>query len=117
MMQIENADAMNALVNQELGDFKSSYFREMVTRHLVPPYVQMRHWGWTEPRGDFPMWIIADLQIRDVCIAFSEHGFGANGFVWGLLFLSCPGFDADYCWYRTLETLAIDSDYWQEAAD
>ena len=113
-MHIQNADDMTKLVNEELIRFKSSYLRDAVAQHLVAPYLEMRHWGWTEPQGDFPVWIIADLQVRDVCIAFSKHGFGAKGFVWGLTFLSYTGFGADYWWYRTLEELAIDSGYWDE---
>jgi len=44
----------------------------------------------------------AESSRFDYGIAFSDYGFGPEH-PWGLVFSSHSNFDADYCWYPSLE--------------
>jgi hypothetical protein len=68
----------------------------------------MRTWGWEKTPADYPVWIIAESSRYDYGIAFSDYGF-APEHAWGLVFLSHRNFDADYCWYSSLEGAYKDS--------
>ena len=69
---------------------------------LITPRMEMRIWGWSEIPAEYPVWVVAESSRYDYGIAFSDYGF-APEHSWGLVFLSHAGFDADYCWYQTLE--------------
>ena len=110
-----NRPDIENLIGQELFKFKNDFLREAFEKIIVEPYEKMLWWGWTEPYGEFSSWVIADLQIRQVGVAHSKAGFGKDGNVWGLIFLTDKSsFGADYSWYKSLEELAIDSGYWDE---
>jgi hypothetical protein len=69
---------------------------------LVEPRLEMRGWEWEKKDAHYPVWIVAEGSCYDYGIAFSDYGF-AREHSWGFVFLSHRGFDADYCWYPTLD--------------
>lgn len=97
------ADDIRILVESEVRKITDTS-----TVFLIPPRLEMRTWGWAKTPADYPVWIVAESSRYDYGIAFSDYGF-APEHSWGLVFLSHRDFDADYCWYPTLEDAYKDS--------
>jgi hypothetical protein len=96
------------LVESELRKIANADIVQGVRTFLVEPRLEMRAWEWEKPLADFPVWIVAESSRYDYGIAFSDYGFAPDR-PWGLVFLSHRGFDADYCWFPTLEDAYNDS--------
>jgi hypothetical protein len=62
----------------------------------------MRTWDWHKPYAKYPVWVVAESSQYDYGIVFSDYGFAPER-PWGLVFSSHDNFDADYCWYSSLE--------------
>jgi len=62
----------------------------------------MRKWDWHQPYAKYPVWVVAESSRYDYGIIFSDYGFAPER-PWGLVFSSHDNFDADYCWYPSLE--------------
>jgi hypothetical protein len=75
---------------------------------LTSPRQGMRTWDWNKPYVKYPVWVVAESTQYDYGIVFSDYGFAPEN-PWGLVFLSHTNFDADYCWYRSLEEAYKDS--------
>lgn len=102
------ANEVSVLVESEIRSFADPETAAGIRGFLVGPRVEMRTWGWHQPIRKYPVWIIAESSKYDYGIAFSDYGFAPQN-PWGLVFLSHSGFDADYCWYPTLESAYRDS--------
>jgi hypothetical protein len=96
------AEDIHSLVESELRKITDSSILQGLNRFLTIPRVEMRTWEWDKKGAKYPVWIVAESQQYDYGIAFSDYGF-APEYAWGLVFLSRSNFDADYCWYSTLE--------------
>jgi len=99
---------VHLLVEAEVRKIADVRIVQGLQTFLVEPRSEMRTWGWERPLKDYPVWIVAESSRYDYGIAFSDYGF-APEHCWGLVFLSHRGFDADYCWYPTLEDAYKDS--------
>ena len=106
------SDEVSRLVEVEVSKFQNLLLREAFARFLVPPYLQIRQWGWPAPYQEVPCWVIADFGDRDVGVVYCPYAHGTNGYYWNLEFLSEKYLDTgnNHC-YRTLEELASDSGY------
>jgi hypothetical protein len=102
------ADEVRVLVESEVRKIANASIVQGIQTFLVKPRLEMRTWGWGKTPADYPVWIIAESSRYDYGIAFSDYGF-APEHSWGLVFLSHRDFDADYCWYSTLEDAYRDS--------
>jgi hypothetical protein len=69
---------------------------------LITPRRELRTWDWQTPYVQYPVWVVAESSQYDYGIVFSDYGFAPEN-PWGLVFSSQLNFDADYCWYRSLE--------------
>ena len=69
---------------------------------LIPPRQELRTWNWHKPYVQYSVWVVAESSQHDYGIVFSDYGF-APECPWGLVFSSHNDFDADYCWYPSLE--------------
>ena len=96
------ADEVRLLVEAGALEIANASIVQGIQTFLVEPRLEMRIWGWGETPADYPVWIIAESSRYDYGIAFSDYGFAPER-PWGLVFLSHRDFDADYCWYPTLE--------------
>ena len=101
-------DEVHLLVEAEVRKFANASIVQGVQTFLVEPRLETRAWEWERPLATFPVWIVAESSRYDYGIAFSDYGF-APDHPWGLVFLSHRGFDADYCWFPTLEDAYKDS--------
>jgi hypothetical protein len=99
------ADEVRTLVQSEIRKIADAGTAQAIRTFLITPRLEMRTWGWAKPSA---VWIVAASSRYDYGIAFSDYGF-APEHSWGLLFLSHRDFDADYCWYSTLEDAYRDS--------
>jgi hypothetical protein len=104
----KTAEEVRLLVEAELQKIANSSVVEGLQSFLIEPRLEMRGWGWGETPAEYPVWIVAESSRYDYGIGFSDYGF-APEHPWGLVFLSHRGFDADYCWYPTLESGYLDS--------
>jgi hypothetical protein len=102
------ADEVRVDVDREVQKIDDASLLQGIKTFLITPRVEMRTWGWEKIPADYPVWIIAESSRYDYGIAFSDYGF-APEHPWGLVFLSHRNFDADYCWYSTLEDAYKDS--------
>lgn len=102
------ADEVRILVESEMRKIADASTAQAIRTFLITPRLEMRTWGWAKPSADYPVWIVAESSRYDYGIAFSDYGF-APEHSWGLVFLSHRDFDADYCWYPTLEDAYRDS--------
>ncbi|MGD0940862.1 MAG: hypothetical protein ABR905_14240 [Terracidiphilus sp.] len=101
-------DEVRFLVEAELRKIANASIVQGLQTFLVEPRIEMRTWEWGKPLADYPVWIVAESSRYDYGIVFSDYGF-APGHPWGLVFLSHNEFNADYCWYPTLEDAYKDS--------
>ena len=99
---------VQTLVEQQLGKITDASIIAGLRSFLITPRKETRDWGWSEPIQTFPVWIVAESEVYDYCLLFSDYGFGPEN-PWGLGFSSYKGFDADYCWYNSLEDTYRDS--------
>jgi hypothetical protein len=95
-------EEVRLLVDAELRKIADASIVQGLESFLIEPRVEMRFWQWAKPSVDYPVWVVAESSRYDYGIAFSDYGF-APDHSWGLVFLSHIDFDADYCWYSTLE--------------
>ena len=102
------ADEVCVLVERDLQRITDTSILQGIRTFLITPRVEMRTWGWEKTPADYPVWIVAESSRYDYGIAFSDYGF-APEHSWGLVFLSHRNFDADYCWFSTLENAYKDS--------
>ena len=102
------ADEVRMLVENKVRKIADASAVQAIQTFLITPRLEMRIWGWAKPPADYPVWIVAEGSRYDYGIAFSDYGF-APEHSWGLVFLSHRDFDADYCWYSTLEDAYKDS--------
>jgi hypothetical protein len=102
------ADEVRVLVENEMRRIADAGIVQGIQTFLIKPRFEMRTWGWGNTPADYPVWIVAESSRYDYGIAFSDYGF-APEHSWGLVFLSHRDFDADYCWYFTLEDAYKDS--------
>ena len=106
-MPDRTTEEIQSLVEKQIEKIDTSITAGLRT-FLIQPRLETRDWGWSEPIRAFPVWIIAESKRYDYCLLYSDYGFGpANP--WGLGFSSYKGFDADYCWYGSLEDAYKDS--------
>ncbi|MCE0522235.1 MAG: hypothetical protein LV480_04925 [Methylacidiphilales bacterium] len=110
-----NLDPMPARTSEEIHNLVEKQIEKMeasiitgLRSFLIQPRLESRDWGWSQPIQTFPVWIIAESQQYDYCLLYSDYGFGPVN-PWGLGFSSYKGFDADYCWYGSLEAAYRDS--------
>jgi hypothetical protein len=96
------ADEIRLLVEDAMGKIRDSIIVEGLATFLVPPRAEMRTWDWQKPHAKYPVWVVAESSRYDYGIVFSDYGF-APEHPWGLVFSSHDNFDADYCWYPSLE--------------
>jgi hypothetical protein len=96
------------LVEAEMRKMANPGVVEGLQTFLVDPRVEIRDWDWGQTAAKFPVWIVAESSRYDYGIAFSDYGF-APDHAWGLVFLSRSNFDADYCWFPSLEDAYKDS--------
>jgi hypothetical protein len=101
-------DEVRTLVEAEVAKFISRDFPNGLKTFLVKPRLEMRTWDWHEPLKEYQVWIVAESSRFDYGIAFSDYGFGPE-YPWGLVFSSHSNFDADCCWYFSLEEAYKDS--------
>jgi hypothetical protein len=90
------------LVEEAVRKIGDSTIVEGLRTFLVPPREEMRTWDWQKPRAEYPVWVVAESSQYDYGIVFSAYGFAPER-PWGLVFSSHANFDADYCWYPSLE--------------
>jgi hypothetical protein len=109
-------DEVRVLVEAEVEKFSSANFAKGLKTFLVKPRLEMRMWDWNKPLKEYPVWIVAESSRFDYGIAFSDYGF-APDHPWGLVFLSPSNFDADYCWYPTLEQAYKESRLLEEYSE
>jgi hypothetical protein len=107
-MPDRTTDEVRLLVEAEVRMIASAIIVQGVQTFLVEPRLEMRTWEWGKPLADFPVWIVAESSRYDYGIAFSDYGF-APDHPWGLVFLSHNEFNADYCWFPTLQDAYKDS--------
>jgi hypothetical protein len=107
------ADDVRILVESEVRKITDAATVQAIQTFLITPRLEMRTWGWGKTPADYPVWIVAESSRYDYGIAFSDYGFTPEH-SWGLVFLSHRGFDADYCWYSTLEDAYKDSQLLEE---
>jgi hypothetical protein len=102
------AGEVQALVDNEMNRIADAKITRGLRKFLITPRLELRTWDWQKPLKDYPVWVIAESSKYDYGIAFSDYGFAPER-SWGLIFLSHGGFDADYCWYSTLESCYKES--------
>jgi hypothetical protein len=107
-MPDRTADEVRVLVDDEMRKIVDPSTTQGLKTFLIDPRSEMRTWAYAKKPADYPVWVIAESSKYDYGIAFSDYGF-APEHCWGLVFLSHRGFDADYCWYPTLEDAYKDS--------
>jgi hypothetical protein len=106
-------DEVRAVVEGEVRKITDGSIVQGIQTFLITPRLEMRTWGWGKTPADYPVWIVAESSRYDYGIAFSDYGF-APEHSWGLVFSSHRDFDADYCWYSTLEDAYKDSRLFEE---
>jgi hypothetical protein len=96
------AEEIRRLVEDAIGRIQDSTIVKGLRTFLVPPRQEMRKWDWHQPYAKYPVWVVAESSRYDYGIIFSDYGFAPER-PWGLVFSSHDNFDADYCWYPSLE--------------
>lgn len=57
------------------------------------------------------VWIVFDVQERDVVLLYSCEGYFSEGYPWGISFRDSKNFGPPSFWYKSLEECALDSGY------
>jgi len=95
-------EEIRLLVEDAVGKIRDPIIVEGLRTFLVPPRQEMRTWDWHKPYAKYPVWVVAESLLYDYGIVFTDYGF-APECPWGLVLSSHDNFDADYCWYPSLE--------------
>jgi hypothetical protein len=96
------AAEIRALVEVEAAKITDPNTVKGLRTFLIAPRRQLRTWDWQKPYAQYPVWVVAESSQFDYGIVFSDYGFAPEQ-PWGLVFSSKANFDADYCWYASLE--------------
>lgn len=95
-------EEIQLLVEEAVGKIRDPIIIEGLKTFLVLPRKEMRTWDWNKPYTKYPVWVVAASSLYDYGIVFTDYGFAPER-PWGLVFSSHDNFDADYCWYPSLE--------------
>ena len=106
-----NEHDIASLIDEQISNIADESVRDGLRKLLIPVRVQTRTYGWESEIEEYRLWIVADMQIRNVGIAFAEGGFAKQGLPWGLVFLDEQGSGGSENWYATLEECIVDSGY------
>jgi hypothetical protein len=79
-----DAQAVEALVDAELGRVGDVTVRTLIQSARVPVRCELRPWDYGEPGQTFPCWIV--LEAGEVAVAYCDQGFGPKS-PWGLLWV------------------------------
>jgi hypothetical protein len=93
---------IHQLVEEQVRKIGDPTITEGLKTFLILPRQEMRIWDWQKPYAKYPVWVVAESSQYDYGIVFSDYGFAPER-PWGLVFSSHDNFDADYCWYPSLE--------------
>lgn len=74
---------------------------------MIEPTLKTLCWEYGEGE-EFPSWLFADFEERDVGAAYCCGGHGALGHPWGLVFIHDDWFGMDSGWYPSLQALIED---------
>lgn len=96
------AAEIQLLVEGAAGKIADPDIAKGLRTFLIPPRQEQRTWNWHKPYVKYPGWVVAESSRYDYGIVFSDYGFTPEC-PWGLVFSSHGDFDADYCWYASLE--------------
>jgi hypothetical protein len=99
---------IQTLVERELTSIVDPSVQSGLRSFLISPRQEDRDWCWHKPVRAYSVWVIAESRRYDYCIMYSDYGFGPEN-PWGLGFTSHKDFDADYCWFGSLEDAYRDS--------
>ena len=95
-------------VDAEIAAMRNRSVADEISSLLVEPRLEQRDWEYGAEHQKLPCWIVLESSSSDVCIAFSEKGFGPER-PWGLVFASSKkGLGMDSAWHRTLEEAFAD---------
>ena len=106
-----NDNDIKKLVEQEIKQLKNKGLLASLKPFLIPLKSKAMIWEWEGKKENYTAWVFADLQERNVGIAYAEGGFASKGAPWGLIFLDKETSGEDYFWYKTLEECLDDSGY------
>jgi hypothetical protein len=96
------AEDIRFLVEGAVREIGDATVTEGLISFLVPLRREMRTWDGQKPHAEYPVWVVAESFQYDYGIVFSDYGL-APEHPWGLVFSSHDNFDADYCWYTSME--------------
>ncbi len=104
---LPNLDAFRQLLALELAAIDSPRLRTFAQSVMIEPTLKTLCWEYGEGE-EFPSWLFADFEERDVGAAYCCGGHGALGHPWGLVFIHDDWFGMDSGWYPSLQALIED---------
>jgi hypothetical protein len=109
-------DEVMMTLSQALAEIEDESLRARIKEKLISPRKQIRIWDWKFPKHEYreyPVWLLVEIDERDVGIVFADGGFGSEGHPWGLVFISDENTGSPNCWYSSLGDCARDSGFFE----
>jgi hypothetical protein len=106
----KSSEQVGVLVRTKVAELEPACLRADVEKVLISPMPQRRTYLTKTGAGaEGDLWVFARLPRRDVGLAYSEEGYGAMGWPWGLVFVSSTDYGDSGGWYSSLPELIEDS--------
>ena len=100
---------MKVLIEEEINKLNSGE-REYFISKLISLQRKTLKWEYGNEE-EYQSWVFADLEERNVGVAYCQGGHGATGDTWGLIFFNDDYFGMDAGWYSSLKGLINDGWY------
>jgi len=105
-------EEIKKVVSHSLGEIKDFNIRSQITPFLVEPRKKIvEHLDSSGASSSCQVWVVCDMQERDVVLLYSSGGYSLEGYPWGISFRRSKDSGPPSCWYRSLEECALDSGY------
>lgn len=106
-MKAISEEDLKEIIDSEISKFHQETEAEKLKGYLRPPQKKVLKWEYGNNEECYA-WLFADLDFRDIWIAYCMDGHGALGSPWGLVRRNDEYFGMDSQWFPSLEELFQD---------
>src|SRR6185369_1801557 len=89
------------LASTEIAQLPPGRYRSSLGELRVPPWLEMRGWGYGDVAKEYPCWVVAAQPVYELVLVYSESGFGPT-YPWGVLDAGSTSLGTDAAWFTRL---------------
>jgi hypothetical protein len=110
-MPDDSAKEIEAIVSRAISGLVPAAVRDAIAAWRFAPRCEQRVCPSSGGVQLGRLWVFARRPGDNVCLAYSDEGYGALGICWGLVFEASDKYGSSGNWYTSLQELVDDCGY------